>query len=394
MGAAGERVPELGYTASARVAEMIAGLGRTEDVRFSPGNHRLAVAGFNAQRILVLDVEVSAGGSGAPSVALTGGLDLACPAFRRPHGLDFLDDETLVVTSRAAGVAVVPLPPGDPHVPVCEQQPLHAWDASQDRSLDAPGSVAALPLPGDARELLVCNNRGNRVSRHVLTPPGQGAALLESGTLVARHLDIPDGVAVSPDGRWVAVSNHNHHNVLLYDRSAPLDAQSEPHGILRGVVYPHGLRFSPDGRHLIVADAGAPAVHVFTEGPHGWHGLHETTPCVVMLEETFARGNSNPQEGGPKGLDIDRSGKVLVVTSEHQPLAFFELRCVLEHAGASHALGLRNELHLVEERHALRTHLAEARRVIETMKGSRSWRSTKLLRGLERWLGGEKTGAG
>ena len=37
-----DRVPELGYTALPRVAEVIAGMGRTEDIRFSPDNRRLA----------------------------------------------------------------------------------------------------------------------------------------------------------------------------------------------------------------------------------------------------------------------------------------------------------------------------------------------------------------
>jgi len=44
-----------------------------------------------------------------------------------------------------------------------------------------------------------------------------------------------------------------------------------------------------------------------------------------MDDETFSRGYYNPEEGGPKGLDIDCDKGILAVTSEMQPLAFFEI---------------------------------------------------------------------
>ena len=44
-----------------------------------------------------------------------------------------------------------------------------------------------------------------------------------------------------------------------------------------------------------------------------------------MEDETFHAGRSNPQEGGPKGLEIIDASGVVVLTSEAQPLAFFDL---------------------------------------------------------------------
>jgi hypothetical protein len=49
----------------------------------------------------------------------------------------------------------------------------------------------------------------------------------------------------------------------------------------------------------------------------------------VMDDRTFQLGRHNPQEGGPKGLDLDRSGRVVAVTSELQPLAFFDVAATL-----------------------------------------------------------------
>jgi len=48
---------EIEYTASGKVRAAISRLGRTEDVQFSPGGGRLAVAAFNQNRLLILEIE-------------------------------------------------------------------------------------------------------------------------------------------------------------------------------------------------------------------------------------------------------------------------------------------------------------------------------------------------
>jgi len=44
-----------------------------------------------------------------------------------------------------------------------------------------------------------------------------------------------------------------------------------------------------------------------------------------MDDETFLRGRKNPEEGGPKGIDIDSDANVLVTTSTEQALAFYDV---------------------------------------------------------------------
>jgi sugar lactone lactonase YvrE len=149
--------------------------------------------------------------------------------------------------------------------------------------------------------------------------------------LLHRWIAIVDGVAVSPDGAWLAFSNPPHHNVLVYERSASLREDSEPSCILRGGAYPHGLRFSPDGRHLFVADAGSPHVHLYTRERDSWSGVqHPAGSLRVMDDAVFVRGRRNLREGGPKGIDIDGTGRVLTVTSEFQPLGCFDAVAFLE----------------------------------------------------------------
>ena len=96
---------EVPYQSSQRVNQIIASLGRTEDVRFSPSGLRLAVAAFARNRIAVFDVEISAS-SAAPHIALTAAAELSSPALNRPHGVDFIDEDTLIVANREGGVAI------------------------------------------------------------------------------------------------------------------------------------------------------------------------------------------------------------------------------------------------------------------------------------------------
>jgi hypothetical protein len=259
---------------------------------------------------------------------------------------------------------------------------LYTWSAGPGSVLKVPGSVAMTAVTADRAELLICNNAGNTVSSHVLRR-GDGSEVGASRILLQKHLDVPDGLAVSRDGRWLAISNHNTHSVLIYDRARALDKDSEPDAILRRVLYPHGLRFNADGRYLFVADAGAPHVHVFAGGADGWRGVgHPVATARVMSEPVFARCHHNAQEGGPKGLDIDRSGTVLAVSSEAQPLAFFSLNSLLEeapHPGAE----LKYELEMMDIDSLARTRATEselALGLVNYMKNSWSWRLTAPLR--------------
>jgi hypothetical protein len=74
-----------------------------------------------------------------------------------------------------------------------------------------------------------------------------------------------------------------------------------------------------------------------------------------MDDETFLRGRHNRREGGPKGIDVDPSTDVIAVTSECQPLAFFDLGAALERRERGRADTLvRCELDVLGEEQALK----------------------------------------
>lgn len=321
---------KIDYRATDRVRAMISSLGRTEDVRFSPNNRRLAIAAFNRSSIAILDVEVGKS-AGSPEVSLTGGFEISSPALSFPHGVDFLDDETIAVASREGGVAIFKLPVAHTD---CELAPVQHLVPGSGSIVHTPGSISVLHGEGGHCELLVCNNFADNVSRHTVDR-NAGCSIVKSDTLIRKWLCLPDGVCASRDGHWIAVSNHNTHGVLLYERSASLNEDSSPVGVLRGVSFPHGMRFSADGRHLFLADAGAPFVHVYACNGQGWHGTRLPAASIrIMDEQVFRCGRKNPQEGGPKGVDLDRSMTVLATTCEYQSLQFVDAAAVLAAASS------------------------------------------------------------
>jgi Lipoprotein LpqB beta-propeller domain len=367
---------EIPFEAEGAVRATLGAMGRTEDVRLSPDGRRLAIACYARNRVLLVEIRVERTPTG-PIVALGDLREVSSPALHEPHGVDFLDDDTLVVSNRSAGVTVFRITDHSGDVASTEVARNHG-------SLESPGSVAVRHLGGGRHEALVCNNWGHTVTRHTIAGDGE----LSHGEVVARRfLDVPDGVAISRDGRWVAVSNHNTHSVLVYAGST-LGEDAEPVGVLRGVLYPHGLRFTGDDRQLLVADAGAPYVHVFAAANGDWHWAGYPAASVrVMSDEVFARGRYNPTGGGPKGIDIDPRTGVLVVTSEHFGLGFFDLTAVLECPGDvtrdEDALR-RYELHALETIERQRQTTANAVDQLHAIQQTKAWRLMEPARRLYR----------
>ena len=97
------------------VQATLAQLGRTEDVRFSPDNRRLALAGYGEDTCLLLDIRIDASHPDG-AIAITGFTKLISDDLVEPHGFDFIDDDTLVVANRKGSVAVFDL-----SITSCEQ---------------------------------------------------------------------------------------------------------------------------------------------------------------------------------------------------------------------------------------------------------------------------------
>ena len=317
----------LAFRPSHVVGERLRALGRTEDVMFSPDQTRLAIAGFTQDKVLVLRIEVVTD-DGVLTVRSDSCVELHSPDFKRPHGLFWVDDSTLAVANRGKDVIVVPVPAVGATGEAVDVEPLLRLGEGGDGIISTPGSVAVIRLEDGYFDFLVCNNYRNHVSRHIVLARN-GYEVASSHRLFAHGLRIPDGIAVSSDGDLVAVSNHDGRRIDVFRHNGGSLGQSRPAFSLGIPNYPHGVRFAMDDRLVLVADAGAPLVHVFARNGETWHPSRNPLLSVqVMDDESFQRGRTNPAEGGPKGLDIRADGSLFVVSCEEAPIAFFDFRAV------------------------------------------------------------------
>lgn len=312
---------QIDIRADDSVNTAIAAIGRTEDVHFSPSNTRLAVAGYHTNSILVLSLRAAPTG-----IQIDSALTVKCPDFASPHGVFWLSDTRLTVANRDGEPTIVDVPQL-PNEPVLEVSPVLVVSSNVIR---VPGSITAYRPAEGLLELLVCNNSGNYLSRHLLRESPGEFAVISSDIVAQAGLSIPDGVACDPTQTWAAASNHLDHSVNIY-RMADFGRSDRPTAVLRGMAYAHGLRFAAGGQVLFVADAGQPFIHVYRRPGDEWVGEVEPVDSIRAVDQdVFMRGRENEQEGGPKGIDLTADGKVLVASCHQQPLAFFDVGALMQ----------------------------------------------------------------
>jgi len=379
----------IGVRADEAVKDALARIGRTEDVAFSPSGDRVAIAALVENLVLLVDVDTDPDDAGAP-IRLAGAVEIRSAALNRPHGLTWLADGHLIVANREGAVVVFEVPADGRQQDRLILDPMLTIGYPNEPVV-TPGSLSVFNVGAGLFELLVCNNYVHTVSRH-LVDARAGIALVSTDVLLSGGIDVPDGVAHSPSGQWVAVSNHYDHCVNLYRNTAELGRTPAPCGLLTGLQYAHGLRFSADETALVVADSGAPFIHLFRAENGDWEG--ERAPALsfrVMTEGEFESARDNPEEGGPKGLDLSPDGRLLAVTCTQLPLAFFDFAAI---AGPLASAPRTAPDDAERGREALLRFLAAARRTLEDaadqrrsadedvrrMLQSRSWRITAPLR--------------
>jgi hypothetical protein len=372
------------------VAQAMAGIGQAEDVVFSADARRVAIAGFRRDTVVVLDIEVAAGSP--PTVTVTGCTTIRCLSFNEVHGVALLDD-VLMVANRRGAVEAVRLPPPADGVAEVLATPLFTLSARGPAKIARPGSVRATRLATGLFEVVVCHAYSRTVTRH-LVDAVEGRSLRDEVVLTEGALAIPDSIALSSDDRWMAISNHDTHTVVVYDLSLPPTTDAEPVATLRGMKHPHGLFFTTDDAALVVVDSWSPLATVFERGPT-WSG--ERTPDLtvqLMSDEMFASRSQNIGDGGNKGAGIHPSGLVIGITSEQRPIEFFDTREVLGRLPAPSASDAapatrRAILDEVGRSEQVAARLRNRERRIEVLQEQARAQAAKI-RVLERWVAGKR----
>jgi hypothetical protein len=337
----------IGFSAPERVKAAISCMGRTEEATFSPTGRLLAVAGFALNRINLFSIDVIGEGP-ARTVAISACVIIHSNVLHAPHGIAFIDDEHMMVANRDGGAHVFQIPADALEHDEINLRPIRKLRSGFRAKVSSPGSIDCYDL-GDGRfRVLVCNNYIHTVTSHTGTMPQRAAdgsckfkRVRNDGIFLEKGLTVPDGICVSPDNRWLAVSVHTTGNLHLYRLDQELDRNTPPAVILEGVVCPHGLQFSADGRVLYAADSASPYLHLFYRPGDTWASLQRPDKSIrILSEEQFLHGRYNVEEGGLKGIDVLHQENILVVTCEFHPLAFYDLDKLQQ----LRALGIEDEI--------------------------------------------------
>ena len=262
--------------------------------------------------------------------------ELRSPSLEFPHGVDFLSEDLIVVANRDAAVTFYRLPSAEHWQDITEIEaiaeftspwfgPKRASRLSEGREVRCgPGSIRK---HGD--HLYICANYTNTVSKHPIAVRDDMIEIGDGELVVETGLELIDGISVSRDGHWIAVSDSGHGRVAIYrgdDYSEACELRDE------NLVYPHGLCFDPSHRRLYVSDAGERLLHVFESVDGTWERSmsHSSFSLPSIGDEAFYKTKHSvaekfrPLVGGIKGLDLDPSGRFLFGTCLNQTLAVFE----------------------------------------------------------------------
>ncbi len=227
----------IAYDAADEVRAVISTIGRTEDIKFSPDNSMLAIAAYIQNKIFFLSCKIDHATS-TPKISLPNYAVFSSPHLIEPHGLAFLDSEHIVVCNRAADVCVFRVPAPCRNQQVADLSPVAVISGGGFLlpKVKSPGSVACRSLGNHCYQILVCNNFWNFVSSHLIRLEDP-VRVANRGKLIGRGVLLPDGISLSPDGAWIAISNHIDGEVLIYKNSPELSATTGPACTLRGIVW-------------------------------------------------------------------------------------------------------------------------------------------------------------
>jgi len=316
---------QIEIIAPTSIQSIVDEMGRTEDIRFSPNQKKLAIAGFGQNSCIVLDIHIDRSGP-KPVLHILDYIKISSDSINHPHGFEFVDNDYLIVANRVGYITVFDLKniqTFDNQVHLKPIREVKYTGLFQD--INSPGSVCILTQDDKEVDILVCNNYNHKISRHLI-PLTNRWKFVKNSIFLQKGFNVPDGIAINKEKTWLAISNHFTHSVLLFDLLSKMTPNTESAGELVDAGYPHGLRFSADSKQIYVADAGSPFVNLYQSISGDWSGNHTPNKKIRVLgQETFIRGHTNPEEGGIKGIDLSAEGDLLAVTNTEMPLSIIYL---------------------------------------------------------------------
>lgn len=209
---------------------------------------------------------------------------LTIPGFQRPHGMVFLPGDTLVAVTAEANSAVIV---------------VDVRDGSVRDTLPTRGRASHMIAVGSNGRAFTANIADGTVTRLDL----RGARSSRDTASLVRVGKQPEGIALSPDGRWVWVGSNQDSTVRVIDAESGATVDT-----LRGFGMPYRIAVSPDGRAAVVTDPVKGEVRAFTtaDRKQRWS---LTIPADSLVATAEVPGSPSPE-----GVAISRDSRWAFVT--------------------------------------------------------------------------------
>jgi YVTN family beta-propeller protein len=201
--------------------------------------------------------------------------------YQKPHGMVFLPgDSLLAVTSEASKAILI---------------------------VDFRNGVVVRSIPSGGRttHMVALSQRGDRM---VMSNIADGTITSldpwhAEGAQVIHVAAQPEGIAITPDGRFAFSGSDRDSVVVVVDlgHAATVDT-------LRGFGLPYRLAVSPDGRRLVVTDPMLARVRIFdVASRREQHAIDIPRDSIVSTAEV-------PGSPSPEGVTISRDSRWAFVT--------------------------------------------------------------------------------
>lgn len=235
-----------------------AALSEPQHAVFSPDGEKIVVANWTNQTLTVYRCEEKSFFSKKPAAVIPSDSRLA---QHKPHGIAFSPcGKFLAIAYGAANyyqraIALLRM--------TKEGMGYELVDVLQ--GVEAlPGIPKGITFSPDGTCLLVTFSDANCLVIYDLAKQDQTIALIPRQIIRGQETKIsrPEDVKISPDGNCCAITNSDQHTVTFYpfDKISNQITQNTPSYVLQNpeahLCFPHGIAFSPDGSFLLVTEFG------------------------------------------------------------------------------------------------------------------------------------------
>lgn len=266
-------------------------IGRSESVKASPSGQKLAYSSFDLNEVIIFDYIVDYNGIRIQRNIRFG------TGLKSPHGLAWIDEHTIVVANRGGPAVVFNISDS-----TCNYiRSIEEMSKSNDVTVSVGPQNVKLYFCKTNNKIDYCDlNDDWSVSVH-----GSLAALSD--------LQVPDGIALSPSGKILAITSALDDRIVIYD------IKKQTHHTIGNTDRPHSVCFLTEDLILTTGGNDHSVVCWSTANNHLIYKFR------ILNKQQFSLRYSDT-EGGVKGICSCPRNRIIFLTCPNAPFLAVDAR--------------------------------------------------------------------